>query len=102
MCTCVEIINDTRLVKGRKDYRDSNREWIMESLPYIRKGDYKGRHPSFAEWRLIAESIRDNWILKKGTLHEYSVLKNDGGIYQWRTKPGLDEICQKYDFWPEC
>jgi hypothetical protein len=102
MCSCVEVINPKRLVKARKDYKDNNREWILESLDHIRRGDYLGRHLSFSEWRLIAESMRDKWLIKKGDVYEHSVLKMDGEVYQWRTKPGLDTICRKYDLWPEC
>lgn len=104
MCTCVETINEKSLVKARKDYEDSNKWFILERLDDFRNGDF---YPSkkgltFAQWRLIAESIRDKWIIKRGTLHETAVLKMDDHIYQWRTKPGLDQICQQYDLWPEC
>lgn len=104
MCTCVETINETRLVKARKDYEDSNKWFILEVLEDFRKGDF---YPSkkgldFTEWRLIAESIRDKWVIRKGTIHESSVLKMDDHIYSFRTKPGLSDICDRYDLWPEC
>ena len=102
MCSCVQIIQNTRLVKARKDYVDSNKEWITAMLGELRSG-YFDKQPTFKEWRLIAECRRSKWIIKKGEVHEYAVLKtDDAGIYNWRTKPGLDEICRKFKLWPEC
>jgi len=100
MCSCVEIINDTRVVKARKDYRDGCMDWIMESLYELRRGDY-GKL-TFTEWRLIAESIRDRWLIKKGQPHEVQVNKGDGHIYSFRSKIGIAAICHKYELFTDC
>jgi len=68
MCSCVETIQSERLVKARKEHRDSCAEFIIDVLPELRKGEF-GKL-TLKEWRLIAESIRDNWKIKKGQLHE--------------------------------
>jgi hypothetical protein len=95
----VEVINNTRLVKARKDYRDGCAEFIMDVLSELRRNEF-GKL-SFKEWRSIAESIRDNWKIKKGDLHEVQVCKYDGEIYSFRSKPGLAKICHKFDLFPE-
>jgi hypothetical protein len=101
MCCRVEVINDTKTVKARKEYRDSCRDWIMESLPYMRR-DKESYPLTFKQWRLIAESIRDGWKIRKGELHEVQVNKMDGHIYSFRSKPGLSDICQKFDLFGDC
>lgn len=101
MCPSVQVINDTAIVKARKDYKDNCREFIEESLTYMRR-DRKTYPLTFKEWRLIAESIRDNWTIKKGMLHEVQVNKMEGKIYTFRSKVGVSEICHKYDLFPDC
>ncbi len=100
MCSCVEVINPTKIVKARKDHKDSCKEFIMDVLPDLRT-KYYGKL-SFKEWRLIAESIRDGWKIKKGEAHEVQVNKMDGEIYTFRNKIGLATICFKYELFPEC
>lgn len=102
MCSCIQTINNTRLVKARKDYRDSCAEFIMESLSDLRCKNYFSKKLTFSQWRLIAECIRDNWIIKKGTLHEVTVNKMDGEIYAFRTRSGLTKICWDFELFPEC
>lgn len=104
MCSCVETVSEHSLVKARKDYEDSNKWFVLNRLDDFRRKDFfPSKKPlTFSQWRLIAESIRDKWVIKKGTIHETAVLKMGGYIYQWRTKPGLDKICQQYSLWPEC
>lgn len=103
MCTCVETINEMQLVKARKDYEDSCRWFIMDCLSDLRKGEFHVKNKmTFKGWRLIAESIRDGWVIRKGSLHEHSVNKMDGAIYSFRNKPGLHKLCCKFDLYPEC
>ena len=100
MCSCVEVINDTCTVRARKEHIDNCKEFVMEVLPEIRRNEF-GRL-SFSELRLIAESIRDNWKIKKGDLHDVQVCKMDGEIYSFRSKIGMAKICHKYELFPEC
>jgi len=100
MCSCVQIINDTKKVKARKDYKDNSREWIMSVIDEIRRKEFG--ELTFAEWRLIAESIRDKWIIKKGQIHEVQVNKMDGEIYSFRSKLGIARICHKLQLFPDC
>lgn len=100
MCCCIETISPPRLVKARKDYEDSAGLWIREALSEMRRGWFKPI--SFADWRVIAKAKAENWTIKKGEIHEHCVLKQDGDIYSFRCKPGLNKICLKYDLYPEC
>lgn len=102
MCTCVETISPTKVVRARKDYKDSCMDYIMESMYYLRRGDYREKKLSFTEWRLIAQSIKDKWVIKKGELHEVQVNKSDGHIYSFRSKPGLSKICSRLNLWGDC
>lgn len=95
----VEVVQNTRLVKARKDYRDDCAEFIMDVLPELRRNEF-GKL-SFKQWRLIAESIRDNWKIKKGTIHEVQICKYEGEIYSFRSKPGLASICHKFELFPD-
>lgn len=101
MCCCVQVINDTRIVKARKDHRDSCREFINEHLWDFRNHQIRP-NLSFKEWRLIAESIRDNWTIKKGEMYEVQVNVMDGRIYSFKNKIGLADICHKYELFPDC
>lgn len=102
MCSCVQTINETRLVKARKDYRDSCADFILDALPDLRSKGYLPKKLTFKQWRLIAECIRDKWVIKKGVAHEVSVNKMDGDIYTFRSKPGLTNICWDFELFPEC
>jgi hypothetical protein len=101
MCRCIETIQEVKLVKARKDYIDDARDFILDSLPELRSGSFAPKL-SFKEWRLIATAIRDGWMIRKGEIHQHSVHKMDGQIYSWRSKPGLSELCGKYELFPEC
>lgn len=94
----LQTINEFEKTKARKDYQDNNREWIEAMLSELRGGDFK---LTFSEWRLIAESIRDNWKIKKGQIHDAGVFKHDDHIYTFRTKVGLCELCMKYELYPD-
>ena len=95
----IEVINETRIVKARKDYRDGCAEFIIDVLPELRRNEF-GKL-SFKQWRSIAESIRDNWKIKKGQLHEAQVCKYEGEIYTFRNKIGLAAICHKFELFPD-
>lgn len=100
MCCCVEVISPSKLVKAQKEYYDDCADFIMESLHWLREGNYGKLE--FKEWRAIAESIRNHWKIKKGTIHEVQVNKMDGEIYSFRSMPAIIAICTKYDLYPEC
>lgn len=102
MCSCIQTINETRLVKARKDYRDSCAEFIFEVLPDLRCKNYLPKKLTFKQWRLIAEGIRDNRIIKKGEVHEVTVNKMDGVIYTFRSKSGLTQICWAFELFAGC
>lgn len=99
MCSYVENITPTKLVKARKDYNDDCGEFIMEVIEELREG-YFGKL-TFKEWRLIAEGRRDKWRIKKGTMYEVQVNKMDGEIYSFRARPGLMALCTKYRLYPD-
>jgi len=98
MCCFVETITPPRMVKARKDYKDSNQDFIMEALSYLKRSGKL----SFKEWRAIAESIRDKWVIKKGQSHEYAVFKADGDIYSFRSKPILNALCSRLNLYCDC
>ena|SRR5688572_19272514 len=100
MCSCVEIIRNTKVVKANKDHKDSCREFVLCMLDELRRNEC-GKL-TFKEWRLIAESIRDKWVIKKGQLHEVQINKMDGEIYTFRNKIGLASLCHKYELFPDC
>lgn len=92
----VEVINPSKSVKARKEYRDMNREFIME----VYNSNY-GCLFTPEEGNLIDKAIADGWKIKKGEIHEAGTFKYDGEIYTFRSKTGLSKICSKYDLWPE-
>lgn len=95
MCCCIETIRQPKLVKARKDHRDNNMDFIMESMYWLKRSGKL----SFSEWRAIAESIRDKWLIKKGEIHEMSVHKHDGDVYTFRSKKILNALCIRLDLY---
>ena len=95
----VEVISHTKIVNAKKEYSDDCREFIICVLDELRRKEFGVF--SFKEWRLIAESIRDGWKIKKGQLYEAQVCKMDGEIYTFRNKIGVAAICHKYELFPD-
>ena len=98
MCSCVQIIDNIRIRKAKNNYDDSSAEFIIDAIYELRNL----KKLSFSEWRIIAESRKDNWKIKKGQLHEVQVIKMDGKIYTYRSKTGLISLCSKYKLFPDC
>lgn len=73
-------------------------EWLINSC------DHPGAlHDfSFAERRAIILAKRDNWKIKPGDLYHFSVLKQDGEIYNFRAIPAIHKICQDHDLYQDC
>lgn len=90
----VRVIKDS-VVTARKDHQCDSCLWIRESL------DHYGNPYTFAEWRLIAAAKKANWKILKGETYNKQVNTMDGYMYTFKSRPGLDTICHKYELFPE-
>jgi len=90
MCTLIR--HEVR--KARKDYSCQASEFYLDCGP---------DGLSISDLRIIVKARKNNYKIKKGELHDYCFMKNhDNEIYSFRSIIGMNDICLKYEMYPDC
>jgi hypothetical protein len=78
---------------AKKDYPCNASEWVYESLMYVKF--------TFSEKRDIVKAKRNGWKVKKGEKYIRQFNTEGGDTWAYIAIPAMDELCQKYDLFPE-
>jgi hypothetical protein len=80
---------------ARKNYRCDACNWLeIEELR-------RNFHLTISEWRSIIKARNNGYKILKGEKYEYNVNIQDGDFQVFRCIPEINDICLKYELYPE-
>lgn len=96
MCT-ITLLRTGKVKSARKDYECNACTWFREQLEYVNL-----IRMSFADKRTIIKIKQQGYKINKGDPYHWQVIKQDGEIYTVKYIPEMNEICHKYELYPDC
>ena len=78
---------------ARKDYWCDASEYVRESLSQTEF--------TYAEYREIVKAKRQGWKIKAGQKYVKQVQSDGGEIITYRAIPTMNDLCYKYDLFPD-
>lgn len=88
----MEIIRESHPV-ARKVHICNACEFLREQL---RETDF-----TFNEMRIIVRARRQGWMIQPGQIYLQQILKHGGDFYVFKAIPAIDDLCWKYDLYPQ-
>lgn len=79
--------------KARKDYHCDASEYVREAIGNI--------NFTSEELEIIHSAELQGWIIRKGTKYHREAVVYDGDIGTFKCILGLENICRKYELYPE-
>lgn len=79
---------------AKKDYPCQASVWIDDAG--LKEDDY-----SEEDWAVIEKAKAENWMIKKGTQYSKIEGKWEGEFSVFRARVDLDNICHKYQLYPD-
>jgi len=97
----MDILLTSETRKARKDHYCNACEWLTAESASI---DYLISEHGLTEDEVksVKAAAENKWRIKKGSEYSYQTGKQDGEFTTFKAIPEIDEICQKYDMYPEC
>lgn len=78
---------------ARKNYHCDACEYVRES---VNEGIF-----SLSEYRQVVKAKRQGWKIRVGQKYKKEIQINQGDFVVYRAIPEMDELCRKYDLWPD-
>ena len=78
---------------ARKEYWCDASEYVRESLSQTEF--------TYAEYREIVKAKRQGWKIKAGQKYVKQVQADGGEIITYRAIPAMNDLCNKYDLFPD-
>jgi hypothetical protein len=86
--------------KARKNHRCDACHWLLSESGDI---DYLAREHGLTESEVSSLKLaeKNGWGIKKGDKYLYQTGKYDGEMCTFKAIPAVDDICQKYEIYPD-
>lgn len=80
--------------------RIAKKKHLCNACLFLFESDYRSLGATISEYRQIISAKRENGYIRPGEAYQ-EVVTTDEGMFTFRQKPAIDEICRKYDLYPD-
>jgi len=81
--------------------RKANKEHRCDACYWWDRSNYGEQDVTPDEWKVIESAQQDGWKIVKGQKYLFQSFVYDGMIQTFKGRLDIDEICKKYDLYPE-